>query len=107
MTLARKKGVLACPQFLFLRPIDRVLWYALNQCGGRTAWIEAAAAWSHWQAEKKSGRAIPEPQIARAVAALEKNLAEQGWLTDTPPVSPEKKNDPEDLDIQKLLVELV
>lgn len=35
---ARQKGVLASSQFLWLRPLDRPLWYALNQCGGRAAW---------------------------------------------------------------------
>ena len=37
---ARRKGVLANSQFLWLRPLDRPLWYALCQCGGRTAMME-------------------------------------------------------------------
>jgi hypothetical protein len=44
LTRARKKGVLASSQFLFLRPLDRPLWYALHQCGGRAAWAEGFAA---------------------------------------------------------------
>ncbi len=51
LTEARRKGVLACSQFLWLRPVDRPLWYALSQCGGRTAWAESLAAWTHYQAE--------------------------------------------------------
>ena len=43
LTCARRKGVLATSQFLFLRPLDRPLWYALNQCGGRASWAEAVA----------------------------------------------------------------
>ena len=43
LACARRKGVLATSQFLFLRPLDRPLWYALNQCGGRAYWAEAVA----------------------------------------------------------------
>ncbi len=82
--LARKKGVLASSQFLFLRLLDRPLWYTLNQCGGRTAWTEASAAWSHYHAEKKDKKAIHEPQISGAVSGLKKELDRQGWLVDTP-----------------------
>lgn len=53
---ARKKGVLASSQFLWLRPLDRALWYALNQCGGRTAWVESLAPWAHYKAEEQAGR---------------------------------------------------
>lgn len=82
LTLARKKGLLAPAQFLFLKPIDRPLWYALNQCGGRTAWTEGAAAWSHYQAEKMAKKAITEPQIAGAIFGLKKELDNQGWLAE-------------------------
>lgn len=82
--LARKKGVLASSQFLWVRPVDRSLWYALNQCGGRVAWIEGAAAWSHYQAETQACKAIVEPCIYKAVISLEDEFVRQGWL-----VSPE------------------
>lgn len=77
---ARKKGVLATSQFIWLRPLDRPLWYALNQCGGRAAWAEALAPWAHFQAEKQSGAALTEPQIEAGVASLRKALDAQGWL---------------------------
>lgn len=77
---ARKKGVLANSQFLWLRPIDRPLWYALNQCGGRAAWVEGLAAWSHFQAENHAGKTLAEPQIDDAVASLKRSLGQQGWL---------------------------
>ena len=80
LSLARKKGVLACSQFLWLRPIDRPLWYALNQCGGRVAWSEAAAAWSHYQAEVQEQNSLSEPHIYKAVTSLEEDLEHQGWL---------------------------
>ena len=79
---ARQKGVLASSQFLWLRPLDRPLWYALNQCGGRAAWAEGFAAWAHYQAEEKAGKALSEPHIAPAVISLKQSLAAQGWLTE-------------------------
>lgn len=79
---ARQKGVLASSQFLWLRPLDRPLWYALNQCGGRAAWAEGFAAWAHYQTEEKAGKALSEPHVQPAVASLRQALAAQGWLTE-------------------------
>jgi hypothetical protein len=84
LTRARKKGVLASSQFLWLRPLDRPLWYALNQCGGRAAWAEGFAAWAQYAAEKKAGKALSEPHLSQAVTALREALSAQGWLTDRP-----------------------
>lgn len=83
LTLARKKGILASSQFLFVRPLDRPLWYALNQCGGRTGWAEALASWAHYAAEEKAGKALSEPQVQVAVSSLRAALDAQGWLVNT------------------------
>ncbi len=80
LTLARKKGVLASSQFLWLRPFDRPLWYALNQCGGRAAWVEAFAAWAHYAAEEKTGKPIEQAHVAHAVLRLKETLAQSGIL---------------------------
>lgn len=79
---ARQKGVLACSQFLWLRPLDRPLWYALNQCGGRAAWAEGFAPWAHYTAEEREGKALAEPHVAPAVASIREALSAQGWLTE-------------------------
>ena len=79
---ARRKGVLASSQFLWLRPLDRPLWYALNQCGGRAAWAEGFAPWAHYAAEEQAGQPLPEPCLAAAIAILRGALAAQGWLTE-------------------------
>ena len=79
---ARQKGVLAGSQFLWLRPMDRPLWYTLNQCGGRAAWAEGFAAWAHYTAEEQEGKALTEPHVAPAVASLKEALSAQGWLTE-------------------------
>ena len=90
LTRARQKGVLACSQFLWLRPLDRPLWYALNQCGGNTAWAEGLAAWAHYAAEEKAGNSLNKPHIAKAVHSLREALAEQGWLIDNTPHDPDR-----------------
>lgn len=79
---ARKKGVLASSQFLWLRPMDRPLWYALNQCGGRAAWPEGLAAWAHYQAEELEKATLDDPHIESAISSLEKTLGAQGWFMD-------------------------
>lgn len=79
---ARKKGVLASSQFLWLRPMDRPLWYALNQCGGRAAWPEGLAAWAHYQAEELEKATLDDPHIESAISSLEKALGAQGWFMD-------------------------
>ena len=79
---ARRKGVLANAQFLWLRPMDRPLWYALCQCGGRTAMMEGAAAWAHYMMEEQAGHTLDSPHVASAVSSLRDALNAQGWLTD-------------------------
>ena len=79
---ARQKGVLASSQFLWLRPLDRPLWYALNQCGGRAAWAEGFAHWAHYTAEEKERKTLTKPHVAPAVASLREALSAQGWLTE-------------------------
>lgn len=88
LTLARRKGVLASSQFIWLRPLDRPLWYALNQCGGRAAWVEGFAAWAHYAAEERAGKTLFEPHLDHAVIRLRDSLAAQGWLAATQRISP-------------------
>ncbi len=85
LTRARKKGVLASSQFIWLRPLDRPLWYALHQCGGHTAWAEALAPWAHYMAEEKAQKTLTTPHISRGVSALHKALDNQGWLINSDP----------------------
>jgi hypothetical protein len=80
LEFAREKGVLACSMFIWLRPADRTLWYALNQCGRRVAWTEAAGVRAHLQAERKQARAINTAQVEQAVLSLEQSLADAGYI---------------------------
>lgn len=75
LEMARADGVLASAEFLWLKPVDRRLWYTLNSVGRRTAVVEVAGTFSHWQAERKVGRALKTPMVKSAVDALHESLA--------------------------------
>lgn len=82
---ARRKGVLANSQFLWVRPIDRALWYTLSQCGGRSAWAEAYGPWAHYLAETKHPQKhLTTPYVQSAVSGLADALDKQGWFDTTP-----------------------
>jgi len=76
----RKAGVLAPAQFVWLKLVDRPLWYALHSLGFETEGfgrhlhpnpcIEAAGARDHWAAERVAARALVEPETARALDAV-------------------------------------
>lgn len=74
LEISRSDGVLACSEFLWLKPVDRRLWYMLNNVGRATAFVEIAGAFSHWKAEKKIGRALKTPMVKGAVDALDETL---------------------------------
>jgi len=73
---ARSDGVQATADFLWLKPIDRRLWYMLNTVGRQTPFPEVAGPFSHWIAEKKAGRKLLVPMIEEATNALEGALKE-------------------------------
>jgi len=75
-------GVLAPAQFVWLKLVDRRLWYALHSLGFETDGfgrylhpnprIEAAGARDHWAAERIAGRPLLSPEIAQALKAARK-----------------------------------
>lgn len=77
---AHGRGLLPAAEFLWLRPVDRVLWYALNQVGGGTRWPEAAGIWAHYEAETLVRSSLREPEVEAAVDALQHSLILNGWL---------------------------
>lgn len=83
---ARTKGVLPTAEFIWLKPVNRQLWYLLNNLGRRTAWPETAGLWGHYMTETAiaridpASRGIDEPQVEEAVSALERAMYEEGWI---------------------------
>lgn len=73
---ARGTGVLPTSQFLWLKPINRQLFYTLNCVGRQVAFVEVAGIFSHWKAEIVAEKAIEKPYISKAFVGLEKALAE-------------------------------
>lgn len=74
LEISRSDGVLATAEFLWLKPVDRRLWYVLNSVGRQTAVVEIAGAHAHWLTEKKLGRALRTPMVDEAVNALEVSM---------------------------------
>jgi intracellular multiplication protein IcmP len=79
---ARQDGVVASADFLWLKLVDRPLWYVLNGLGRQTAFPEIAGPFAHWLAEKKIGRKIHVPMVEEAVKALEEALKDVLYVPD-------------------------
>jgi len=77
-------GVMAPASFLWLRGVDRNLWYPLNNLGRKAFHPEAAGAMIHYIYELVSGQKIPAPQVDDAVKGLEDMLKE----VDARPIPP-------------------
>lgn len=71
LELARTDGVLATAEFLWLKTIDRRLWYMLNCVGRQTPFAEAAGPFGHWLIEKRLRRPLKVPMVGEAVIALD------------------------------------
>ncbi len=68
---SRDDGVVPSAEFLWLKPIDRRLWYMLNCVGRQTPFAEVGGPFAHWKAEKAMGRRSLVPMIDEAIKALE------------------------------------
>lgn len=73
---ARKVGVLPPNFFLWLRPINRSLWYTLNCVGRHTPFAGVAGVHAHRLAEEVAGHAIEIPYVEKTVDALRRALDE-------------------------------
>jgi intracellular multiplication protein IcmP len=68
---SRDDGVQASSDFLWLKAIDRRLWYTLNTVGRQTPFIEVAGIFAHWIAEKEAGKKLIVPMVDEATNAVE------------------------------------
>lgn len=73
---ARTDGVLATAEFIWLKAVDRRLWYMLNSVGRKTAFPEVAGPFAHWKVEKRLRRPLKVPVVDTAVNALEEAVAQ-------------------------------
>lgn len=71
LTSARQDGVVPSAEFLWLKTIDRRLWYMLNSIGRQTPFSEVAGPFAHWKAENSLKRRCLVPMIDEAIKALE------------------------------------
>lgn len=79
---ARDDGVQASADFLWLKPLDRRLWYTLNTVGRQTPFSEVAGIFAHWIAERDAGRKLLVPMVDEATKALEVALKEVVYRPD-------------------------
>lgn len=82
LNAAREAGVLAPAEFIWLKPIDRRMWYMLNSVGRPTAVAEIAGAYAHWITERKLGLPLIAPMVDEAVKGLEIALSEIIYIPD-------------------------
>ncbi|MBF13692.1 MAG: hypothetical protein CMF46_04960 [Legionellales bacterium] len=74
LEMARTDGVMASSEFLWLKTIDRQLWYVLNNVGRVTSFSEVAGVMAHWKVESKLRRPLRVPCVMPAVDALEEAI---------------------------------
>jgi intracellular multiplication protein IcmP len=76
LQIARSAGVLASAMFIWLKPVDRRLWYTLNNTGRYAFHVECAGIMAHWLWEKTVGEACPTPMVEKALDGLSMALKE-------------------------------
>ena len=75
LQLSRTDGVLSSADFLWLKPIDRTLWYTLNNVGRQTSFPEVSGVMAHWHVERELQRKLSVPMVKEAVKGLEHAIA--------------------------------
>jgi len=68
---ARDDGVVPSAEFLWLKVVDRRLWFMLNSVGRQTPYVEVGGPFAHWKAEKLMKRKCLVPMVDEATTALE------------------------------------
>jgi len=74
LDISRGVGVMATADFIWLKPLDRKLWYILNNVGRQTGAPEAAGVFSHWLAERKMSRPLRVPMVEAAIQGLDEAI---------------------------------
>lgn len=66
--------------FIWLKPVNRILYLSLSQQGMEVARPECSAIRCHYNWEKRMGKRILKPKIERAILNRVNELEEEGWL---------------------------
>ncbi len=82
LLFAREDGVVASADYLWVKPLDRRLWYVINTVGRQTPGVEVAGIFSHWNYEMALKRPLSAPRIEEAVNAFEVALSEVLYVPD-------------------------
>lgn len=85
---SRQMGVLPSSNFIWLKPLDRALWYPLNTAGRKVAFMESAGVFNQMQAEEvawDNDCVLSAPHVEDAIKALQRYLEETGVLESTQP----------------------
>lgn len=64
-------GAMPSCNCLWLKPMDRNLFYAFNNLGRDVSWIEVTGFWSHYLTEQKVGFPFPYPKVQAGVAGID------------------------------------
>lgn len=67
-------GVVAPATFLWLRGVDRALWYPLNNLGRRSYHAEATGALVHYTNELIAGQKIPTPRFDEVIKGIQETI---------------------------------
>lgn len=76
LSASRQCGVMPAAWFRWLKTVDRVTWYVLNDLGLEVASVEAAGVRAHWMAETIAQTPIVNPMIEPAMVGLQTYLGE-------------------------------
>lgn len=82
LLLAREDGVVASADFLWVKPLDRRLWYVINNVGRQTPAVEVGGIFSHWYHEMALKQSLSAPRVLATVDALEDALSNIIYIPD-------------------------
>ncbi|MGH0003674.1 hypothetical protein ACQU0X_26655 [Pseudovibrio ascidiaceicola] len=71
MITARASVGLPSACLLWIKSVDRTLWYVLNTCGRRAHFVEVAGVIAHYNAERMFKDGVDVPIVSHAISALE------------------------------------
>ncbi|MBD78009.1 MAG: hypothetical protein CL840_03560 [Crocinitomicaceae bacterium] len=74
MERAWEYGVLSSGEMLWVKKVDRDLFYVLSQQGRRSCFVEPCASWSHYLAESTFGFRVISPQLIEGIRAYDFDL---------------------------------